>query len=60
MPKGDGTGPQGKGPATGRGMGRCGAKATQKPTAQRGPGQGLGRGLGLGRKDGSGRNNSNQ
>ena len=31
MPKGDGTGPEGKGPATGRRMGRCGTNQKQLP-----------------------------
>lgn len=50
MPRGDGTGPQGKGPGTGRGLGECGGK--QKGTfgmptgRRRGQGPGLGRGLG--------------
>jgi hypothetical protein len=38
MPKLDGTGPQGQGPRTGRGLGNC-----------QGTGQGMGRGLGQGR-----------
>ena len=37
MPRGNGTGPQGKGPRTGRGMGRC-------------PGSGGGTDRGLGRR----------
>ena len=45
MPGFDGSGPTGKGPMTGRGMGRC---AT-------GAGQGLGGGRGLGRGMGGGR-----
>jgi len=58
MPRGDGTGPQGKGSKTGRGMGRCGGKAAPKPTGQAGkvktlrPGQG--------RKTGAGRNKSSK
>jgi len=43
MPAFDGTGPQGVGPMTGRGMGRCGK------------GGGAGRGLGFGRGRGFGR-----
>ncbi len=42
MPGRDGTGPMGRGPMTGRGLGRCGA------------GLGRGRGLGLGRRNGFG------
>lgn len=41
MPKYDGTGPQGMGPGTGRGMGPCSAGYVW-----RGRGQGWGRGLG--------------
>jgi len=50
MPRGDGTGPQGKGPRTGRGLGTCptGNKSTQKPSIGQGQGRGLGRGLGSG------------
>jgi len=40
MPNQDGTGPQGKGPMTGRGMGRCGG----------GQGRGKGMGKGFGRR----------
>jgi hypothetical protein len=43
MPRGNGTGPTGKGPGTGRGMGGRGA----------GGGRGSGRGGGMGRKGGS-------
>lgn len=41
MPQGDGTGPRGEGPKTGRGAG--------------GTGRGMGRGGGQGRRDGSGK-----
>lgn len=41
MPRGDGTGPRGQGPRTGRGM--------------RGTGMGTGRGAGIGRGTGTGR-----
>lgn len=45
MPGFDGTGPNGNGPLTGRGMGRCeGAASSQRP--RRGMGQGVGRGRG--------------
>ncbi len=47
MPRGDGTGPQGKGPRTGRGLGKCGGK--EKPTFGTPPGRGRGLGPGLGR-----------
>ena len=49
MPNRDGTGPNGKGPKTGRGMGNC-AKNTTSPNQ-------IGRGQGLGRGNGQGRNN---
>ena len=52
MPRGDGTGPQGKGPGTGRGMGRCGTKGSDRPAGR--PGQGGGSGMGQGRRSGSG------
>ena len=45
MPRGDGTGPTGKGPITGRGMGRCTARGAA----------GIGLGLGLGCRRGFGR-----
>lgn len=46
MPNQDGTGPEGKGSLTGRGLGKCkGAR-----TCPRGRGQGRGRGRGMGRK----------
>jgi len=43
MPKFDGTGPQGQGPMTGRGMGPCG------PGYARGFARGMGKGFGRGR-----------
>ena len=46
MPNRDGTGPQGEGPKTGAGKGRCGDNETPKPEG-RGPcGKGLRKGLG--------------
>lgn len=45
MPRGDGTGPTGKGPITGRGMGRCTARDAA----------GIGLGLGQGCRRGLGR-----
>lgn len=59
MPKADGTGPQGKGPGTGRGLGPCGGG---KPSGGRGPGSGKnpgsrgggGRGSGKGADQGRG------
>lgn len=59
MPNMDGTGPQGKGPRTGRGMGKCppNQNETQTPVGrgQGGLGRGLGRGPGMGRGFGRGR-----
>ncbi len=51
MPRGDGTGPQGQGPATGRGQGGC---ATGNRVNQQGTKRGQGRGNGQG-KGGAGR-----
>lgn len=46
MPNLDGTGPQGKGPATGRGLGKC---EDPKLKGNRGSSRGLGQGSGQGR-----------
>ncbi|MFH1142802.1 MAG: DUF5320 domain-containing protein [Candidatus Uhrbacteria bacterium] len=46
MPNLDGTGPQGKGPRTGRGLGKC---EDVKFKDDRGPGRGVGQGSGRGR-----------
>jgi hypothetical protein len=66
MPQEDRTGPQGRGPKTGRGMGKCGPKGGA-PTPQdqggigagrgqgRGSGKGMGRGSGRGGGQGSGK-----
>jgi hypothetical protein len=60
MPRGDRTGPQGQGPKTGRGMGKCGPK-NQSPASPgqggigAGKGQGRGSGRGTGRSKGKGR-----
>ncbi len=43
MPNRDGTGPEGKGPKTGRGMGNC---SGDKKESTRGVGRGMGRGVG--------------
>ena len=49
MPRGDRTGPQGQGPKTGRGMGKCGPKVgTASPQSQGGQGTGRGKGRGQG------------
>ena len=48
MPNMDGTGPQGKGPRTGRGMGKC--QSNSQPKNQPGMGRGMGRGFGRGRR----------
>ncbi len=42
MPNRDKTGPQGKGPRTGRGMGDCGSNKGSQPTGRTGIRQGLG------------------
>jgi hypothetical protein len=47
MPRGDGTGPMGLGPMTGRGMGYCAEYVTPGFTNQM-PGRGMGRGRGMG------------
>ncbi len=49
MPRGDGTGPNGKGPRTGRGMGNCPPQTGDATGSMPGRGLGLGRGLGRGR-----------
>jgi len=56
MPRGDRTGPQGRGPRTGRGLGSCPPGETAYPNTQPGnPVLGLGRGLGRGFAGGFGR-----
>jgi hypothetical protein len=52
MPRGDGTGPQGMGPKTGRGLGQRDAQLEETPNPAENEGffQRLGRGLGFGRK----------
>lgn len=55
MPGGDGTGPLGAGPMTGRGAGYCagyGVPGYANPTFGRGLGRGFGRGFGRGRRFG--------
>lgn len=48
MPALDGTGPNGQGPRTGRGLGNCpGCGGVLPRSARRGFGLGLGRGIGL-------------
>jgi hypothetical protein len=57
MPRGDGTGPAGLGPMTGRAAGFCagyGAPGYMNPVGGRGMGAGWGRGLGFGRGFGRG------
>ena len=49
MPRGDGTGPMGMGPMTGRGAGICAGYATPGYANQAGYGCGLGGGRGCGR-----------
>ena len=48
MPFLDGTGPNGAGPRTGRGMGRCSGYTGNVPWGARGYGRGFGRGYGRG------------
>ncbi len=46
MPNRDGTGPEGKGPKTGRQMGNCeGAESQERPGLGRKQGRGAGRGF---------------
>lgn len=56
MPKRDGTGPQGKGPGGGRGLGPCGGGGGQRGGGKRagGGGRGPGRGQGGGQGQGDG------
>jgi len=49
MPRGDGTGPDGRGPMTGRGLGPCGSQTKADPTRRTIIRKGLGRGPGGGR-----------
>ena len=56
MPNRDKTGPQGEGPKTGRGMGECGDKNSERTPRRDGSSRGLGR-RGDGR--GRGRNRTN-
>jgi len=50
MPKGDGTGPLGQGPRTGKGQGKCGSKRRKQQNDTRsGRGQGSGQGAGNGK-----------
>lgn len=61
MPRGDGTGPEGLGPATGRGLGYCTGHSSPGFTKgggrglARGRGRGIGRGLARGFQGGRGR-----
>jgi hypothetical protein len=43
MPRRDGTGPEGKGPKTGRGLGPCGKNSKGVPARPNGRGTGSGR-----------------
>lgn len=54
MPAKDGTGPEGKGPRTGRGLGNCNKDNSQAPEGNLGFGRGCRRGLGQGRGRGLG------
>ena len=53
MPGLDRTGPQGDGPMTGRGMGRC--NPDNRDSDDQGRGRGFGRGFGRGNRRGQGR-----
>jgi hypothetical protein len=56
MPQGDRTGPQGRGPKTGRGQGNCNPKGgPSAPQEQGGMGAGRGQGRGSGRGAGRGK-----
>jgi hypothetical protein len=56
MPNRDGTGPEGKGPRTGRQLGDCeGARPVVDADGAPVRGRGLGRGLGRGARSGQGR-----
>ena len=50
MPNRDGTGPEGKGPRTGRGFGRCGSNSDPDTQPRRGFGRGAAQGRGFGRR----------
>jgi hypothetical protein len=55
MPRGDRTGPQGQGPKTGRGLGKCNPKGgSPAPLGQDGMGTGRGQGRGSGKGAGRG------
>ena len=62
MPRGDGTGPQGQGPRTGKGQGGSksgkGGRRGSGANSGRGSGRGQGRGQGRGKGGGQGRNRS--
>jgi hypothetical protein len=47
MPRGDGTGPRGQGPLTGRGLGNCKRVERTDALPNRGMGGGLGYGAGM-------------
>ena len=55
MPFGDRTGPEGRGPMTGRGVGYCSDANTPGNVATYGTGRGFGRGFGRGARRGFGR-----
>ena len=55
MPRGDGTGPQGQGPKTGKGLGKCNPQSgVFTPQGQNPMGSGKGKGQGMGKKRGRG------
>jgi len=59
MPNKDGTGPEGKGSKTGRGLGNCSSKENDKENSSdvKGRGQGRGKGSGQGKGQGLGKQN---
>ena len=54
MPRGDGTGPRGQGPKTGKGQGKCAPNNRSSARQDKG-GMGTGRGQGRGAGKGAGR-----
>ena len=50
MPRGDGTGPQGQGPMSGKGAGACRGDMNRNPNEGQPRSRGIGRGQGLGRR----------
>lgn len=57
MPRGNGTGPQGQGSRTGKGLGTCGVPKGSTPQRQQGTATGGNRTIGRGNGSGRGRGN---